>query len=238
MLHIQKKQFTLRQAKFYACEVLLALQYFHTKGIIYRDLKLDNILLTLDGHVKVADYGLCKEEMWYGKTTSTFCGTPEFMAPEILLEQRYGRAVDWWAFGVLTYEMLLGQSPFRGEDEDEIFDAILEDEPLYPITMPRDAVSLLQRLLTRDPTRRLGAGEADAEEIKRHLFFKDVDWDLVYKRQIPPPYFPAIANATDTSNFDQEFTREQPTLTPVHTQLSEQDQQEFAGFSWIAPWAQ
>ncbi len=172
MLHIQRKQFSLRQAKFYASEVLLALEYFHANGIIYRcafplnlflnltsvsrDLKLDNILLTLDGHVKVADYGLCKEEMWYGQTTSTFCGTPEFMAPEvcnhldiwptssdseqILLEQRYGRAVDWWAFGVLTYEMLLGQSPFRGEDEDEIFDAILEDEPLYPITMPRDAV--------------------------------------------------------------------------------------------------
>ncbi|AFR98040.1 classical protein kinase C [Cryptococcus neoformans C23] len=237
MLHIQKKQFTLRQAKFYACEVLLALQYFHSKGIIYRDLKLDNILLTLDGHVKVADYGLCKEEMWFGKTTSTFCGTPEFMAPEILLEQRYGRAVDWWAFGVLTYEMLLGQSPFRGEDEDEIFDAILEDEPLYPITMPRDAVSLLQRLLTRDPTRRLGAGEGDAEEIKQHLFFRDVNFDDVYHKRIPPPYFPVIGNATDTSNFDQEFTREQPTLTPVHTQLSEADQKEFAGFSWIAPWA-
>jgi classical protein kinase C/novel protein kinase C epsilon type len=146
MLHIQRKQFTLRQAKFYACEVLLALQYFHSKGIIYRDLKLDNILLTLDGHVKVADYGLCKEEMWHGRTTTTFCGTPEFMAPEILQEQPYGRAVDWWAFGVLTYEMLLGQSPFRGDDEDEIFDAIIEDEPLYPITMPRDAVSLLQRV--------------------------------------------------------------------------------------------
>jgi serine/threonine protein kinase len=126
---------------------------------------LDNILLTLDGHVKVADYGLCKEEMWFGQTTSTFCGTPEFMAPEvrmdyclcfyylavfskILLEQRYGRAVDWWAFGVLTYEMLLGQSPFRGDDEDEIFDAILEDEPLYPITMPRDAVSILQKVFS------------------------------------------------------------------------------------------
>lgn len=163
MLHIQRKQFSLRQAKFYASEVLLALEYFHANGIIYRDLKLDNILLTLDGHVKVADYGLCKEDMWYGSTTSTFCGTPEFMAPEvcqlyplienvelttpqILLEQRYGRAVDWWAFGVLTYEMLLGQSPFRGDDEDEIFDAILEDEPLYPITMPRDAVSILQKV--------------------------------------------------------------------------------------------
>ncbi|KAI0086582.1 hypothetical protein BDY19DRAFT_908252 [Irpex rosettiformis] len=238
MLHIQRKQFSLRQAKFYASEVLLALQYFHANGIIYRDLKLDNILLTLDGHVKVADYGLCKEEMWFGSTTSTFCGTPEFMAPEILLEQRYGRAVDWWAFGVLTYEMLLGQSPFRGDDEDEIFDAILEDEPLYPITMPRDAVSILQKLLTRDPNRRLGSGKTDAEEIKRHPFFKDVNFDDVLGKRIPPPYFPTINGTADTSNFDEEFTREQPTLTPVHGQLSSRDQSEFNGFSWVASWAQ
>ena len=146
MLHIQREQFTPRRAKYYAAEVLLALEYFHQNGIVYRDLKLDNILLTLDGHVKVADYGLCKEDMWFGKTTSTFCGTPEFMAPEIILEQRYGRAVDWWAFGVLIYEMLLGQSPFRGDDEEEIFDAILEDEPLYPIHMPKDSVSILTKV--------------------------------------------------------------------------------------------
>ncbi|KAA1478935.1 hypothetical protein DENSPDRAFT_845962 [Dentipellis sp. KUC8613] len=238
MLHIQRKQFSLRQAKFYASEVLLALEYFHANGIIYRDLKLDNILLTLDGHVKVADYGLCKEEMWFGHTTSTFCGTPEFMAPEILLEQRYGRAVDWWAFGVLTYEMLLGQSPFRGDDEDEIFDAILEDEPLYPITMPRDAVSILQKLLTRDPARRLGSGKSDAEEIKRHPFFKDVNWDDILNKRIPPPYFPSISGSADTSNFDEEFTKEQPTLTPVHGQLSSRDQAEFNGFSWVAAWAE
>ncbi|KAI9058435.1 hypothetical protein FKP32DRAFT_1614877 [Trametes sanguinea] len=237
MLHIQRKQFSLRQAKFYASEVLLALEYFHANGIIYRDLKLDNILLTLDGHVKVADYGLCKEDMWYGSTTSTFCGTPEFMAPEILLEQRYGRAVDWWAFGVLMYEMLLGQSPFRGDDEDEIFDAILEDEPLYPITMPRDAVSILQKLLTRDPSRRLGAGKSDAEEVKRHPFFKDVNFDDVLHKRIPPPYFPTINGSADISNFDEEFTKEQPTLTPVHTQLSARDQAEFNGFSWVASWA-
>jgi serine/threonine protein kinase len=237
MLHIQRKQFSLRQAKFYAAEVLLALEYFHANGIVYRDLKLDNILLTLDGHVKVADYGLCKEDMWFGSTTSTFCGTPEFMAPEILLEQRYGRAVDWWAFGVLTYEMLLGQSPFRGDDEDEIFDAILEDEPLYPITMPRDAVSILQKLLTRDPLRRLGSGKEDAEEIKRQPFFKDTNWDDVVNKRIPPPYFPTINGSADTSNFDEEFTREKPTLTPVHGQLSSRDQAEFDGFSWVAGWA-
>ncbi|KAH8920753.1 hypothetical protein BT69DRAFT_1308956 [Atractiella rhizophila] len=238
MLHIQREQFNTHRAKFYAAEVLLALEYFHKNGIIYRDLKLDNILLTLDGHIKLADYGLCKEEMWPGNTTSTFCGTPEFMAPEILLEQRYGMAVDWWAFGVLIYEMLLGQSPFRGDDEDEIFDAILEDEPLYPIQMPKDSVSILQKLLTRDPSKRLGSGPEDAEEIKRHLFFKTTNWDDVFHKRLTPPYFPSINGATDTSNFDQEFTREQPTLTPVHSTLSGQDQAEFNGFSWVAPWAQ
>ncbi|KAG0666877.1 Serine/threonine kinase [Rhodotorula mucilaginosa] len=238
MLHIQREQFTPRRAKYYAAEVLLALEYFHQNGIVYRDLKLDNILLTLDGHVKVADYGLCKEDMWFGKTTSTFCGTPEFMAPEIILEQRYGRAVDWWAFGVLIYEMLLGQSPFRGDDEEEIFDAILEDEPLYPIHMPKDSVSILTKLLTKDPTRRLGASEADAAEIKSHLFFKDTNWDDVFHKRIPAPFYPNITSATDTSNFDAEFTSEQPTLTPVHSTLSAQDQNEFGGFSWTANWAQ
>ncbi|KAJ3055747.1 Serine/threonine kinase, partial [Quaeritorhiza haematococci] len=103
------QQFTEKRARFYACEVLLALEYFHKHNIVYRDLKLDNILLSVDGHIKIADYGLCKENMPYGATTNTFCGTPEFMAPEILLEKPYGRAVDWWALGVLIYEMLLGQ---------------------------------------------------------------------------------------------------------------------------------
>lgn len=235
MLHIQREQFTPRRAKFYAAEVLLALEYFHKQGIIYRDLKLDNILLTLDGHVKVADYGLCKEDMWFGSTTSTFCGTPEFMAPEILLEQRYGRAVDWWAFGILIYEMLLGQAPFRGDDEDEIFDAILEDEPLYPIHMPPDSVSILHKLLTRDPTKRLGAGPSDAEEIKAHPFFRDVNWDDMFHKRVPPPFIPTLKNPSDTSWFDTEFTSEKPTLTPVHSVLSTQDQAEFRSFSWTAP---
>ncbi|GAA5904233.1 hypothetical protein JCM8208_006812 [Rhodotorula glutinis] len=145
--------------------------------------------------------------------------------------------VDWWAFGVLIYEMLLGQSPFRGDDEDEIFDAILEDEPLYPIHMPRDSVSILMRLLTKDPARRLGASEADAAEIKSHLFFKDTNWDDVFHKRIPSPFYPAISSATDTSNFDKEFTSEQPTLTPVHSTLSAKDQQEFAAFDWSASWA-
>merc|ERR1711964_844974 len=205
MLHIQRGQFGTKRAQFYAAEVCLALKYFHENGVIYRDLKLDNIMLTLDGHIKVADYGLCKEDMWYGSTTSTFCGTPEFMAPEILLDKKYGRAVDWWAFGVLIYQMLLQQSPFRGEDEDEIYDAILADEPLYPIHMPRDSVSILQKLLTREPDQRLGSGPTDAQEIMSQPFFRNINWDDVYHKRIQPPFQPQITSATDTSNFDSEF---------------------------------
>ncbi|KAE8358417.1 kinase-like domain-containing protein [Aspergillus caelatus] len=217
MLHIQRGQFGLKRAQFYASEVLLALKYFHENGVIYRDLKLDNILLTLDGHIKIADYGLCKENMWYGATTSTFCGTPEFMAPEIILDKKYGRAVDWWAFGVLIYQMLLQQSPFRGEDEDEIYDAILADEPLYPIHMPRDSVSILQKLLTREPELRLGSGPTDAQEVMSHAFFRNINWDDIYHKRVPPPFLPTITSPTDTSNFDQEFTSVTPVLTPVQS---------------------
>ncbi|EEH22723.2 AGC/PKC protein kinase [Paracoccidioides brasiliensis Pb03] len=234
MLHIQRGQFGLKRAQFYAAEVCLALKYFHENGVIYRDLKLDNILLALDGHIKIADYGLCKEEMWYGCTTSTFCGTPEFMAPEILLDKKYGRAVDWWAFGVLIYQMLLQQSPFRGEDEDEIYDAILADEPLYPIHMPRDSVSILQKLLTREPEMRLGSGPTDAQEIMSHAFFRNVNWDDIYHKRVPPPFCPTISSPTDTNNFDQEFTSVTPVLTPVQSVLSQAMQEEFRGFSYFA----
>ncbi|KAH8681177.1 protein kinase [Xylariales sp. PMI_506] len=234
MLHIQRGQFGGKRAQFYAAEVCLALKYFHENGVIYRDLKLDNILLTLDGHIKIADYGLCKEDMWYGSTTSTFCGTPEFMAPEILLDKKYGRAVDWWAFGVLIYQMLLQQSPFRGEDEDEIYDAILADEPLYPIHMPRDSVSILQKLLTREPDQRLGSGPTDAQEVMSQPFFRNIVWDDIYHKRVAPPFLPQIKNATDTSNFDSEFTSVTPVLTPVQSVLSQAMQEEFRGFSYTA----
>ncbi|KAI1877068.1 hypothetical protein JX265_000158 [Neoarthrinium moseri] len=234
MLHIQRGQFGTKRAQFYAAEVCLALKYFHENGVIYRDLKLDNILLTLDGHIKIADYGLCKEDMWFGSTTSTFCGTPEFMAPEILLDKKYGRAVDWWAFGVLIYQMLLQQSPFRGEDEDEIYDAILADEPLYPIHMPRDSVSILQKLLTREPDKRLGSGPTDAQEVMSQPFFRNIVWDDIYHKRVAPPFLPQIKNATDTSNFDSEFTSVTPVLTPVQSVLSQAMQEEFRGFSYTA----
>jgi classical protein kinase C alpha type len=142
------------------------------------------------------------------------------MPIQILLDKKYGRAVDWWAFGVLIYQMLLQQSPFRGEDEDEIYDAILADEPLYPIHMPRDSVSILQKLLIREPESRLGSGPTDAQEIMSHAFFRNINWDDVYHKRITPPFMPTISNPTDTSNFDQEFTSVTPVLTPVQSGMS------------------
>ncbi|KAK9376888.1 uncharacterized protein V1513DRAFT_410182 [Lipomyces chichibuensis] len=233
MWHIQKEQFSTPRAQFYAAEICLGLKYFHDCGVIYRDLKLDNILLTLDGHVKIADYGLCKENMWHGNTTGTFCGTPELMAPEILQDQKYGRAVDWWAFGVLIYQMILGQSPFRGDDEQEIFGAILRDEPLYPIHMARNSVSILQQLLTRDPWQRLGSGPNDAKDVMAHPYFSNINWNDIYHRRVQPPFIPTIDSPTDTRNFDQEFTREVPVLTPVNTVLTKADQEQFRGFSYM-----
>lgn len=149
--------------------------------------------------------------------------------------------------------MLLQQSPFRGEDEDEIYDAILADEPLYPIHMPRDSVSILQKLLTREPDHRLGSGPTDAQEIMSHAFFRNVNWEDVYHKRLPAPFLPQIKNATDTSNFDSEFTSVTPVLTPVHSrelsaiqltnktapltdsaELTPAMQEEFRGFSYSA----
>jgi serine/threonine protein kinase len=233
MWHVQQGNFSLRRAKFYAAEVLLALKYLHENGIVYRDLKLDNIMLSTEGHIKLADYGLCKPDMWYGKTTNTFCGTPEFMAPEILKEQNYTRSVDWWAFGVLVYQMLLGKSPFRGDDEDEVFNAILTDEPLFPIQMASEAVGLLQSLLEKNPQARLGSGPRDAEEIMEHPYFGNINFDNILDLKVPPPYIPEVKTEEDVSFFDKDFTTEVPRLTPVNSVLDSATQAQFRGFSYV-----
>lgn len=145
MFQIQRaRKFDEPRAAFYAAEVTLALQFLHRNGVIYRDLKLDNILLDSDGHCKLADFGMCKEGITGGNLTSTFCGTPDYIAPEILQELDYGPSVDWWALGVLMYEMMAGQPPFEADNEDDLFEAILRDDVLYPVWLSREAVSILK----------------------------------------------------------------------------------------------
>uniref|UniRef100_A0A668AA68 protein kinase C n=1 Tax=Myripristis murdjan TaxID=586833 RepID=A0A668AA68_9TELE len=238
MMHIHADVFSEPRAIFYAACVVLGLQFLHDHKIVYRDLKLDNLLLDTEGYVKIADFGLCKEGMGFRDRTSTFCGTPEFLAPEVLTETSYTRAVDWWGLGVLIFEMLVGESPFPGDDEEEVFDSIVNDEVRYPRFLSTEAISIMRRLLRRSPERRLGAGERDAEEVKKHLFFRNMDWNGLLAKKVKPPFVPTIQGANDVSNFDDEFTSEAPILTPPREPrvLSSEEQNMFSDFDYIADW--
>uniref|UniRef100_A0A8C6LR03 protein kinase C n=1 Tax=Nothobranchius furzeri TaxID=105023 RepID=A0A8C6LR03_NOTFU len=236
MMHIHTDVFTEPRAMFYAACVVLGLQFLHDHKIVYRDLKLDNLLLGTDGYVKIADFGLCKEGMGYGDRTSTFCGTPEFLAPEVLTDTSYTRAVDWWGLGVLIYEMLVGESPFPGDDEEEVFDSIVNDEVRYPRFLSTEAIAIMRRLLRRNPERRLGSGEKDAEEVKKQPFFRNVDWEALLQKKVPPPFVPSVRGREDVSNFDEEFTTEPPALTPPREPraLSRKDQDSFRDFDYVS----
>uniref|UniRef100_A0A3B3QY61 Protein kinase C n=1 Tax=Paramormyrops kingsleyae TaxID=1676925 RepID=A0A3B3QY61_9TELE len=196
------------------------------------DLKLDNVLLDADGHIKIADFGMCKESMYGDARTSTFCGTPDYIAPEILLEQKYGYSVDWWSFGVLLYEMLIGQSPFHGHDEEELFQSIRTDDPVYPPWLSMDAHDILVKLFVREPERRLGV----KGNIRQHSFFRDVDWTALEGRQVEPPFRPIVKSPNDCSNFDREFINEKPRLSCVdRTLINSVDQTMFHDFSFVTP---
>ncbi|KPJ17069.1 Protein kinase C epsilon type [Papilio machaon] len=347
---------TLFYVRFYAAEVTLALQFLHSHGVIYRDLKLDNILLDSEGHCKLADFGMCKEGIidgattttfcgtpdyiapeilqeleygpsvdWWalgvllyemlagqppfeadneddlfesilqwlfcmcnedhifasgttlirlyaellpldvcflcgrgiapvdpdnsctqqilllrylplsndGATTTTFCGTPDYIAPEILQELEYGPSVDWWALGVLLYEMLAGQPPFEADNEDDLFESILHDDVLYPVWLSKDAVSILKGFMTKSPVRRLGVA-GGAAGIRAHAFFRDMDWEALAQRRLRPPFRPKVKSKREAANFDAEFTKEEPVLTPVPADVVRAiNQEEFRGFSFI-----
>ncbi|XP_043488952.1 serine/threonine-protein kinase N isoform X3 [Polistes fuscatus] len=238
MMHIHADVFGEPRAVFYSACVVLGLQYLHESRIIYRDLKLDNLLLDTEGYVKIADFGLCKEGMGYGDRTGTFCGTPEFLAPEVLTETSYTRAVDWWGLGVLIFEMLVGESPFPGDDEEEVFDSIVNDEVRYPRFLSLEAIAIMRRLLRKNPDRRLGSSERDAEDVKKQAFFRHIAWDDLLLRRVKPPFVPVIHSVEDVSNFDEEFTSEKPQLTPPKDPrpLSDMEQSFFKDFTYMADW--
>ncbi|XP_052861212.1 serine/threonine-protein kinase N [Anopheles cruzii] len=238
MMHIHTDVFSEPRAVFYAACVVLGLQYLHESKIIYRDLKLDNLLLDTEGYVKIADFGLCKEGMGFGDRTGTFCGTPEFLAPEVLTETSYTRAVDWWGLGVLIFEMLVGESPFPGDDEEEVFDSIVNDEVRYPRFLSLEAIAIMRRLLRKNPERRLGSSERDAEDVKRQAFYRNIVWDDLLLRKVKPPFVPTIRSPEDVSNFDEEFTSEKPALTPPKDPriLTDDEQTYFKDFTYMAEW--
>lgn len=217
--HLSRERvFSEERTRFYGAEIISALAYLHAHSIIYRDLKLENLLLDSDGHIKVADFGLCKEDITYGRTTKTFCGTPEYLAPEVLDDNDYGRAVDWWGIGVVMYEMMCGRLPFYNRDHDVLFTLILMEEVKFPKTLSVEARDLLSGLLVKDPARRLGGGPEDAKQIMNHPFFSSINWRDLEQKKIPPPFKPQVSSETDTRYFDSEFTGESVELTPPDVQ--------------------
>uniref|UniRef100_A0A8C2ZSK5 non-specific serine/threonine protein kinase n=1 Tax=Cyclopterus lumpus TaxID=8103 RepID=A0A8C2ZSK5_CYCLU len=213
--HLSRERvFSEDRTRFYGAEIVSALDYLHSAKIVYRDLKLENLMLDKDGHIKITDFGLCKEGITDTATMKTFCGTPEYLAPEVLEDNDYGRAVDWWGLGVVTYEMMCGRLPFYNQDHEKLFELILMEEIKFPRTLSADAKSLLSGLLIKDPNKRLGGGPDDAKEIMRHSFFNAVDWQDVYDKKLVPPFQPQVSSETDTRYFDEEFTAQTITITP------------------------
>lgn len=228
-------RFSEKRCRFYASEILLAIDYLHRLNIIYRDLKPENILLDADGHIKLTDFGLSKEGIQDNFSATSICGTPEYLAPEILERQGHGKAVDWYSLGALMYEMLTGLPPFYTRDRDKLFERIRSGELSYPSHISTIAKSLLVSLLCRQPGQRLGGGRGDGEEVKLHPFFEGVDWMAIQQRRVLAPYKPHLSTVGDVRYFEKEFVE----LPVVNSEVADpgnasRDTNHFEGFTYSA----
>lgn len=224
--------FTEEDVKFYLAELALAMNHLHSIGIIYRDLKPENILLDQEGHIALTDFGLSKQPL-DGSKTYSFCGTVEYMAPEVVNRKGHHFAADWWSFGVLMYEMLTGNLPFHGSTRQETMNQILKTKLGMPDNLSPEAQSLLRVLFKRHPQNRLGAGPDGIEDVKRHEFFATIDWGALVQKKIRPPFIPAVS-PDEAFYFDTEYTSKSPRDSPGGP-VSASAHEIFRGFSFIAP---
>jgi len=225
--------FSVDRVRLYSAEIICALKHLHDKDIVYRDLKPENLLLDEHGHIMVTDFGLSKEAVTRKNGARTFCGTPEYLAPEILQVLGHGKAVDWWSLGTLMYEMLTGLPPFYSQNRKVMFERILNAELTFPPQITADVQSLLRGLLTREADKRLGSGVADAQDIMDHEFFKTLDWDKVESREYTPKYKPEIKDVFDTSNFDPEYTTLPVMDSMVDNSALKAADANFEGFTYV-----
>jgi len=240
--HLKKlRTFPEPMVRFFAAELVCALSHLHSLDIVYRDLKPENVLLDEDGHVHITDFGLSKDDVSDPRGATTFCGTPEYLAPEMLINRKsregYGKAVDWWSLGTLIYEMLTGWPPFYDKNLRKMCEQILKSDLQFSsCNASAEAKDLIRGLLQRDPAQRLGSRAGGVGDIKAHPFFRGTDWDLVEKCAIEPPFRPKVDSETDIANFDVTFTNEPAVLTPpAPSELSEAAAagDDFADFGYV-----
>ncbi|KAM7543091.1 hypothetical protein Aperf_G00000012229 [Anoplocephala perfoliata] len=247
MYHMQRQcRLPEDHAKFYAAEICIAMNFLHERQIVYRDLKLDNVLMDLEGHIKLTDYGMCKEGISESNLTATFCGTPNYIAPEILRGESYSFSVDWWALGVLMFEMVSGRSPWEGigssnnpdqNTEEYLFQVILTKPIRYPRSISVKASNILQRFLNKDPTDRLGcAPNSSFADIQNQPFFSSIDWVALEQKRVPPPFRPEETDEFSLIHFDPAFTNQEVCFTPDNPEVIQAiDQSEFDGFEYLNP---
>mgnify|MGYP002523966020 CR=1 FL=1 len=233
--HLRKfRTFGEEKVRFYGAQIALALEYLHSKGIIYRDLKPENILMDDKGYLKLADFGMAKK-LQEGEKAMSFCGTPEYLAPEIITLEGHDKSADWWSFGILLFEMLCGLPPFYVENLDKMYDMIKNSSVKFPkrINLSEEAKDLIKKLLEKNPKKRLGS-QSGIEEIKKHPFFAGIDFDLILQKKIPAPFIPDLQNGTDVQYFDEEFTNEEVGVSYIPKkgmEMIKKNQDKFKKFS-------
>ena len=239
--HLHEKRnvvFPEEKAKFYVIELVVALDFLHKNNMVYRDLKPENILLDSQGHVKLTDFGLSKIFENENDKAYTVCGTPQYLAPEILLRKGYDKAVDWWSLGCVMYEMIYGKLPFKFKYDTQPNLNIYKKKVMYPSWMEENAKDLIINLLTIEPDKRLGSGKNGEENIKRHPFFSDVDWDKALNKKLKPPFVPKIEDETDIKYFEKSLA-ESPIFSDSSSELmfkaeENEEEEEYDGFTFVA----
>ena len=236
--HLHKeKRFKDEKAKFYIIEIILAIVYLHKNKMLYRDLKPENVLIDINGHIKLTDFGLSKIIQKPKEKAYTICGTPQYLAPEVLSDKGYDCTVDWWSLGCVLYELLIGRSPFRILLGDSLNEDFYKKKILIPDYVSDEAQDLITKLLIINPLKRLGYGEDGANKIKQHPYFKGINWDDAWNLKLKPPFIPNLSNETDLKYFDNMITDEKlnsdSDLSGIST-LNSNSHKDFKGFTYVA----